>query len=88
MVVIGQHTKYANCIYHDDYGAGEAMGCAVAAKSRKESAYIGVAREDKAAGAAREDGFREGLKWSGKELKDGYYKVAEFTTDSVYDNAL
>lgn len=25
VVVIGQHTKYANCIYHDDYGAGEAM---------------------------------------------------------------
>ena len=72
VVVIGQHTKYANCIYHDDYGAGEAMGCAVAAKSRKEIAYIGVSREDKAAGAAREDGFREGLKRSGKELKDGY----------------
>ena len=71
VVVIGQHTKYANCIYHDDYGAGEAMGCAVAAKSRKEIAYIGVSREDKAAGAAREDGFREGLKRSGKELKDG-----------------
>ena len=88
VVVIGQHTKYANCIYHDDYGAGEAMGCAVAAKSRKEIAYIGVSREDKAAGAAREDGFREGLKRSGKELKDGYYKVAEFTTESGYEKVL
>ncbi len=88
VVVIGQHTKYANCIYHDDYGAGEAMGCAVAAKSRKEIAYIGVSREDKAVGAAREDGFREGLKRSGKELKDGYYKVAEFTTESGYEKVL
>ena len=88
VVVIGQHTKYANCIYHDDYGAGEAMGCAVSAKSRKEIAYIGVSREDKAAGAAREDGFREGLKRSGKELKDGYYKVAEFTTESGYEKVL
>ena len=40
VVVIGQHTKFANCIYHDDYGAGEAMGRAVAAKSRNEIAYI------------------------------------------------
>lgn len=88
IVVIGQHTKFANCIYHDDYGAGEAMGRAVAAKSRKEIAYIGVSREDKAAGAAREDGFREGLKMSGRELKDGYYKVAEFTTESGYEKVL
>lgn len=57
-------------------------------KSRKEIAYIGVSREDKAAGAAREDGFREGLKRSGKELKDGYYKVAEFTTESGYEKVL
>lgn len=79
VVVIGQHTKFANCIYHDDYGAGEAMGRAVAAKSRKEIAYIGVSRED---------GFREGLKRSGRELKDGYYKVAEFTTESGYEKVL
>lgn len=31
VVVIGQHTKYANCIYHDDYGAGKAMGKLAAA---------------------------------------------------------
>ena len=30
VVVVGQYTKYANCIYHDDYGAGKAMGKAVA----------------------------------------------------------
>lgn len=88
VVVIGQHTKFANCIYHDDYGAGEAMGRAVAAKSRKEIAYIGVAREDKAAGAAREDGFRAGLEKAGRELKEGYYKVAEFTTESGYEKVL
>ena len=39
VVVIGQHTKYANCIYHDDYGAGEAMGRAVAAKSSRISEF-------------------------------------------------
>ena len=88
VVVIGQHTKFANCIYHDDYGAGEAMGRAVAAKSKKEIAYIGVSREDKAAGAAREDGFRAGLKSMGKELKEENYKVSEFTTKSGYEKVL
>lgn len=88
VVVIGQHTKFANCIYHDDYGAGEAMGRAVAAKSKKEIAYIGVSREDKAAGAAREDGFRAGLKSMGKELKKENYKVSEFTTKSGYEKVL
>lgn len=88
VVVIGQHTKFANCIYHDDYGAGEAMGRAVAAKSKKEIAYIGVSREDKAAGASREDGFRAGLKSMGKELKEENYKVSEFTTKSGYEKVL
>lgn len=88
VVIIGQHTKFANCIYHDDYGAGEAMGRAVAAKSRKDIAYIGVAREDKAAGAAREDGFRAGLKKAGRELNEDCYKVAEFTTESGYEKVL
>lgn len=88
VVVIGQHTKYANCIYHDDYGAGEAMGRAVAGKSKKEIAYIGVSREDKAAGAAREDGFRAGLEAAGKELKEENYKLAEFTTESGYEKVL
>ena len=88
VVVIGQHTKFANCIYHDDYGAGEAMGRAVAVKSKKEIAYIGVSREDKAAGAAREDGFRAGLKSMGKELKEENYKVSEFTTKSGYEKVL
>ena len=88
VVVIGQRTKFANCIYHDDYGAGEAMGRAVAAKSKKEIAYIGVSREDKAAGAAREDGFRAGLKSLGKELKEENYKVSEFTTKSGYEKVL
>ena len=43
VVVVGQYTKYANCIYHDDYGAGKAMGRLVAS---------GLKREQSAAGAA------------------------------------
>ena len=90
VVVIGQYTKYANCIYHDDYGAGKAMGRLVAAELEKtggKAAYIGVTKEDKAVGVAREDGFRSGMKSEGILLEPDYVKTAEFTMDSGYHAA-
>ncbi|MFR6162151.1 MAG: hypothetical protein ACLUJR_03295 [Mediterraneibacter gnavus] len=50
-------------------------------------AYIGVTREDKAAGAAREDGFREGLKEVGRELEESCLRRANFTMESGYEQA-
>lgn len=88
VVVIGQHTKYANCIYHDDYGAGKLMGHAVAKASKGEIAYIGVTRDDKAVGVAREDGFRAGLKSAGYELKEDYKRTAQFSTASGYEETM
>lgn len=88
VVVVGQYTKYANCIYHDDYGAGKAMGKLAAALSGKHVAYIGVTREDKAAGAAREDGFRAGLRAEGRELEEDYIRISAFRAESGYEAAL
>lgn len=88
VVVTGQYTKYANCIYHDDYGAGKAMGKLAVSLSRRHVAYIGVTREDKAAGAAREDGFRAGLKSEGRELEDKYVRISAFRAESGYEAAL
>ena len=104
VVVVGQYTKYANCIYHDDYGAGKAMGKAVAAYLKDEMnhreeeqeetqysgkvAYIGVTKEDKAVGVAREDGFRAGLKSLGVELEETCTREAEFTMESGYRAAM
>lgn len=100
VVVVGQYTKYANCIYHDDYGAGKAMGKTVAelvirangkAGTEEKSgkvAYIGVTKEDKAVGVSREEGFRAGLKSAGVELEEAYTRKAEFTMDSGYHAAL
>lgn len=116
VVVVGQHTKYANCIYHDDYEAGKAMGKYAAAylaeksikgeeKSaeavqgakkgveknteewRGRAAYISVTREDKSAGAAREDGFKAGFKAGGMTLEESCIRVSAFTTDSGYEKA-
>lgn len=89
VVVIGQYTKNANCIYHDDYGAGKAMGKAASFLAEgKKVAYIGVTKEDKAVGVAREDGFRAGLKSAGIELEEACTRKAEFTMDSGYEAAL
>ena len=88
VVVIGQYTKYANCVYHDDYGAGKAIGKLAASLSGKHIAYIGVTREDKAAGTAREDGFRAGLKSEGRVLEEEYVRIAAFRAESGYEAAL
>lgn len=92
VVVIGQYTKHANCIYHDDYGAGKAMGRLAASLNQASGgghiAYIRVTREDKSAGAAREDGFRAGLKSAGIELSGDYVRLSEFRTESGYNAAL
>lgn len=92
VVVIGQYTRLANCIYHDDYGAGKAMGRAVgralALYPEGRAAYIGVTREDKAAGAAREDGFCAGLKAEGQELEEEYRRVSRFRMEAGYEAAM
>ena len=56
--------------------------------SRRHVAYIGVTREDKAAGAAREDGFRAGLKSEGTELEDKYVRISAFRAESGYEAVL
>lgn len=102
VVVVGQYTKYANCIYHDDYGAGKAMGKLVAARVKTNSlddgtkekeklwkiAYIGVEKEDKAVGVAREEGFLAGLKTEGIQLSPDYVRTVDFTMESGYHAAM
>lgn len=88
IVVIGQYTKETSCVYHDDYGAAKALAEQVGREASGRVAYIGVTREDKAAGAAREDGFREGLKEVGKELEESCLRRAKFTMESGYEQAV
>ena len=98
VVIVGQETEMASCIYHDDFGAGRAMGQEVAVKALKRNggrpedckiAYIGVTREDKAAGAAREDGFRKGLQEAGITFDDHRYRrESEFTMSGGYEAAV
>lgn len=93
VVVVGQYTQYANCVYHDDYGAGKAMGklAAVRLKEAGEDgrvAYIGVGMEDKAVGVERKEGFRAGLKSEGISLEEEDVRISDFTMDTACSAAL
>lgn len=84
VVVIGQQVREVSCIYHDDYSAAREMAVYAAEQSAKEIGYIGVLKEDKAAGAARLDGFSDGLKACGRQLREDCFAQADFTTESGY----
>ncbi len=88
LVVIGQHTQDANCIFHDDYHAAKELGFLIGKRSKEKVAYLAVTREDQAAGASREDGLIAGLKQAGKSLEEGYRIEASFTIESGYEKAV
>ena len=56
VVVTGQNTKYANCVYHDDYGAGKAMGKLAASLSGKNKHIAYIGRTDSAQGLSQRAG--------------------------------
>ena len=89
--MVGQYTKYANCIYHDDYGAGKAMGKAggVFSGCRKKSClYRGLRKRIKRSEPQEKTASGQVLKSAGIELEDACTRKAEFTMDSGYEAAL
>ena len=84
VVLVGQMVDGVNCICHDDYGAARELAECVAQAHPGKIAYIGVTREDKAAGLAREEGFRDGLTAAGHVFDDRLYRESSFTIDGGY----
>ena len=75
IVVLGQYTDKANCVYHDDYGAAKDLAVRI------------VTRDDRAVGQEREDGFRAGLLEAGIVLPEELYGLSEFSVESGYRQA-
>ena len=65
LVVLGQ--KFPGCcsVYHDDFGAAQAVTAHMLAKGRRAPGYIGVILLDEAAGQQRRAGFEAALKTAG-----------------------
>ena len=84
VVITGQRVAGCNCICHDDRGAARELAERIAAAHTGKIAYIGVTRDDESAGAAREDGFREGLAAAGRPLDDELYRESLFSVEGGY----
>lgn len=83
VVIVGQRFKGYTCVCHDDYGAAFALTNLLIEKKCSEIAYLGVTKEDKAAGQAREDGFLEALDFH--NLKPHSIYQAEFNIESGFN---
>lgn len=90
IVVIGQRVEEVSSVFHDDYGAAKELGASIARSlpSGARAAYIGVTRDDVAAGAAREDGMLAGLRMGGCRVDERDVIHGDFTSDSGRSHAL
>ena len=80
VVVVGQHVDEVSCVYHDDRGAAAELGRRLAARYPESTfAFVGVRTDDRAAGAARLQGFRAGLADEGLVLDDALVRNADFS---------
>lgn len=87
VVIAGQKVSGCNCICHNDHDAARELAQRIAAAHKGKIAYIGVTREDVAAGASREDGFREGLAAAGHIFDDALYRESAFSVEGGYASA-
>lgn len=90
VVLVGQRARGFNCVYHDDAGAARDLGRHVAEQAGPSGrvAYLGVTREDRAAGRARTDGFIAGLEAGGIGFDERLYREGAFTMEVGYEGAL
>ena len=65
VVVAGQKFRCAPSVYHDDYGAAMELTRIVLARGRRRPVYISAIQQDAAAGQARLEGVRAGLREGG-----------------------
>ncbi|MDD3220280.1 MAG: LacI family DNA-binding transcriptional regulator [Lachnospiraceae bacterium] len=87
VVILGQRLEGYNCYYHNDYQSEYEMTKMFLEKGRKKLGYIGVTLEDKAAGAARYQGFCDALKEYGAEENADNFVIADFTMESGHEKA-
>lgn len=85
VVVVGQYTEKANCIYHDVYGAAKELAKQIGKGQNRTMACLCVEREDPAFCKEREDGFLEGLKEAGVELLPSRCRRAECSVEAAYE---
>ena len=84
VVIISQKFEGYACVYHDDYGAAEAMTQVLIDRGRKKIAHICVTQKDEAAGKNRTEAYRSTLEKAGLEVDESLITETKFTTDDGY----
>lgn len=82
VVIVGQQVNGYSCVYHDDYHATYDLTSLMFKKGRTNLGYISVTMQDKAAGYARYNGYRDAVCDLGQEELADNYVIAEFTAES------
>ena len=67
VVVAGQNFRGVPCVYHDDRGAALELTRLILARGRRRPVYISAMEQDAAAGQARRQGVRAGLREAGMD---------------------
>lgn len=84
VVIISQKFEGYACVYHDDYGAAEAMTQILVDKGRKKIAHIGVTQKDAAAGKSRTEAYKAVLEKAGMEVDESLIVETKFATEDGY----
>lgn len=84
VVLVGQQMDGTACVYHDDRGAAYAMTDLLLQSGRRAVAYVGVTPRDKAAGAARRDGYLKALQDAGLEDDPARMEQSDFSIEGGY----
>ncbi|MBR1382888.1 MAG: LacI family DNA-binding transcriptional regulator [Ruminococcus sp.] len=87
VVIVGQRLAGFNCVCHNDLGAAYALTKLMLEKGRKKPAFIGVTRDDLAAGLARWEGFEKAVAEAGLSVPKNFIETAKFEMDSGYEKA-
>lgn len=84
IVIISQKFEGYACVYHDDYGAAEAMTQILIDHGRKKIAHIGVLQKDEAAGKSRTKAYKDSLKKAGMQVDETLIAETRFSSDDGY----
>lgn len=83
IVITGQNFVGLPCVYHDDYGAMQALTQRIVHRGRRHILYIGATEEDPAAGKARRAGFMDAVREAGLDVRSNIFETtADFTPES------
>ena len=86
LVIIGQKTSLASCIYHDNISASFTLAEKMILSGKKNLAFLGVTPTDPACGADRKQGFLNALAHYNLSFNPKLDEICEFNIQSGYEH--